>query len=199
MTEFARRTARVILLDGSDRLLLIRSAVARGYAWFTPGGGVDDGEDLAEAAVRELQEETGLRVAAADLHPVAYTTGTAELGWAKGLFRDDFFLYRVVRHDVDTSGQTDFERRHYAGHRWWTHGDLLATGDIVYPNGLAALVADLIVGRIPETPTALPWLRRIEPYPPWLLPIRAFTALARRGRAALGSCAKALRNLLGGL
>ncbi len=42
MTEFARRSARVILLDAADRLLLIRSAAApdqpgSDYAWFTPG------------------------------------------------------------------------------------------------------------------------------------------------------------------
>ncbi len=162
MAEFARRSARVILLDRSDRLLLVRSALTPGqpdsrYAWFTPGGGVEDGEDLAGAAARELHEETGLRVAPNDLRLVAFTTGTADLGWANGLFRDDFFLCRVVKHDVDTAGQTDFERQHYAGHRWWTHADLLATKEIVYPNDLAALLADLIADRMPATPIALPW------------------------------------------
>ncbi len=52
MAEFARRSARVILLDASDRLLLVRSAAVpgdpdRGYAWFTPGGGVEAGDRRA--------------------------------------------------------------------------------------------------------------------------------------------------------
>jgi hypothetical protein len=105
----------------------------------------------------KLAEETGLRVTPYDLRLVAYTAGTADLGWANGLFRDDFFLCRVSTHDVNTAGQTDCERQHYAGHRWWTHSDLAATDEIVYPNNLAALVADLISGRMPATPIALPW------------------------------------------
>jgi hypothetical protein len=66
MTEFARRSARVIVLDAADRLLLIRSI--------------------------------------ADLRPVAFAAGRADLGWASGLFRDDFFLHRVDRHRVDPAG-----------------------------------------------------------------------------------------------
>jgi 8-oxo-dGTP pyrophosphatase MutT (NUDIX family) len=69
MAEFVRRSARVLLLDASGRLLLVQS----GHAWFAPGGGVEEGEKLADAAVRELCEETGLIAAAADLYPVAYT------------------------------------------------------------------------------------------------------------------------------
>ena len=57
MAEFVRRSARVLLLDASDRLLLVQS----GHAWFAPGGGVEEGERLAVAAARELREEIGSR------------------------------------------------------------------------------------------------------------------------------------------
>jgi 8-oxo-dGTP pyrophosphatase MutT (NUDIX family) len=153
MTEFTRRSARVLLLDASDRLLLVQS----GDAWLVPGGGVEEGEGLAEAAARELCEETGLTVAPADLYPVAYTTGRADLGWASGLFRDDFFVHRVISHQVDAAGLNELERQYYRGHRWWTQAELAATRETIYPANLAVLVADLIAGRLPATPIALPW------------------------------------------
>ena len=51
-----------LCLDDQDRLLLARlSAVEVEYgAWTLPGGGVDFGEHPDTAAVRELEEETGL-------------------------------------------------------------------------------------------------------------------------------------------
>lgn len=88
---------------------------------------------------------------------MAHTSGYADLGWARGLFEDVFFLCRVTSHGVDTSGQEDQERRHHAGHRWWGVQELAATRDTVHPLGLAELVTRSASGDAPAAPVRLPW------------------------------------------
>jgi 8-oxo-dGTP pyrophosphatase MutT (NUDIX family) len=50
----------VMVVDADQRLLLVRDAGTG--LWATPGGGVDPDESPADAAVREMWEETGLLV-----------------------------------------------------------------------------------------------------------------------------------------
>jgi 8-oxo-dGTP diphosphatase len=69
--ETIRYTADVVAVTDDDRVLLIE----RGWpphqgAWALPGGHVDPGETSLAAAVRELEEETGVRVNPADLTPI---------------------------------------------------------------------------------------------------------------------------------
>jgi 8-oxo-dGTP pyrophosphatase MutT (NUDIX family) len=68
--ESRQRTAvRVLLVNDQGAVLLFRGfdpAVPEIRYWFTPGGGVDPDEPRAQAAARELYEETGLVVAPAD-------------------------------------------------------------------------------------------------------------------------------------
>ena len=55
----------VIVEDG--RILLAHWSQGGHSGWTLPGGGIDPGEDPADAAVREIAEETGYRAELGDL------------------------------------------------------------------------------------------------------------------------------------
>ena len=63
-----RRAGRVLVIDPAGRVLLLEGfdpAEPGSPFWFTIGGGLDEGEHSAQAALRELREEAGI-VAAGD-------------------------------------------------------------------------------------------------------------------------------------
>lgn len=69
--EAIRYTADVVALTpGGDVLLIERDWPPHEGAWALPGGHVDAGETSRAAAARELEEETGVRVAADDLRQI---------------------------------------------------------------------------------------------------------------------------------
>lgn len=62
MSDLIVRKANVFLFRG-DTVLFLQSAggTSKGW-WYVPGGDVDEGETPEDAAIREVQEETALRI-----------------------------------------------------------------------------------------------------------------------------------------
>ena len=144
MTVTDRRAARVLLIDAAGRTLLLHGgdpARPGERWWFTPGGGLDEGETLAEGAARELFEETGLRVDPAELGPPVWHEVT-EFSYREMDYRQeqDFFLLRVDEWRVDTAGMDDDEQQTITEHRWWSAAEIEASTEQIFPAGLAAMM-----------------------------------------------------------
>ena len=145
----------VILRDGAILLSRLSDRITTDELWTLPGGGLDHGEDPRDAVVREVHEETGQRLDAADVQgPIAHRHVTH--GYSDQVVEQDdtFYAVRVAAFTVDTAGHTEDEQASLLGNRWWTRAELSAATDTIWPAALGALW-DLTV--TPELwPLALP-------------------------------------------
>lgn len=119
-----RTAARIFLIDADERVLLVHDRVDLDRSeshWIVPGGGVEAGETLREAAIREVYEETGIRVELPlEAEPMFVER---EQFWFAGEHIDQtnhHFLARVESGlDVRPSAPTEFETVVALGSRWW--------------------------------------------------------------------------------
>ena len=139
-----RVTVRVLLTNDEGQTLLFEDSdpgLDDARWWVTPGGGIDPGETETEAAIREVWEETGYRLAPDDLlGPVARRHVVH--GYSDQVIEQDesFYLAQVGTFDVDTSAHTPDEKLTFQQHRWWSVEELRATDDWVWPNELVELL-----------------------------------------------------------
>ena len=143
MTVGHRLTSRILLFDESGSILLmltIAPDTSKFARWVTPGGGVDPGETHEIAAVRELFEETGLRITdpgepvwnydfVVEWDDADHDTGHAE-----------YYVVHTKRFDISRDNWTDDEKVDTLDVRWWSLDELRQTDEPFEPRQLLELV-----------------------------------------------------------
>lgn len=112
--------AKTVLIDGSSRVLLLKRSLtdgARPGEWDFPGGGVDEGEDVMQAATREIFEEAGINIELKQLSLIY--TGTIFVDQYNETHHRLLFVARVQSPKIALSAE-------HTSYRWFPVEDAIA-------------------------------------------------------------------------
>ncbi|MEL6239123.1 MAG: NUDIX domain-containing protein [Pseudomonadota bacterium] len=139
-----RRAARCLVISSQNRVLLFRFDVRdRPPFWVTPGGECERDESFADAARRELFEETGITADPGE--EVAQTTPQFITVEGEPVQADErYFLVRVADETITTAHHTALEQQVMTQHRWFTMAEIGDWPEAVFPLTLGSILSQAL-------------------------------------------------------
>lgn len=158
-----RECVRLIVADADGLILLLATRDPTypelGTWWEFPGGGIEDGETLAQAAARELWEETGLAVIPEQIEAPRWSRSSTFKVHGKRHVQSEqvMVVFLDLRQpELNGANREAIESEDYFDHRWWSVAEILATSDKFYPGKMATYLPQVLAGR-----------RVLEPFEHW--------------------------------
>lgn len=152
-----RPTARVLLFDELGRILLLKGRLpnrpAHTASWFTVGGGIEPGETLVQAALREIAEETGF-VDGVELGPIVWTRQSVSdlVTGETVLFKESYIIARCRGGEPARDGWEPYEHDLIDDIRWWSLEEIASTSDRIWPERFRELIGAVAEGDHPTEP-----------------------------------------------
>jgi ADP-ribose pyrophosphatase YjhB (NUDIX family) len=109
--------ATILIIDAEDRLLLMKRSDSD--CWGPPGGAVEPGELVEDAAKRETLEETGLQIEGMTLFGV-FSGEDLHYIYPNG---DEVYNVTIVYFSRDASGKVHINHEH-SEWRWFSVADI---------------------------------------------------------------------------
>lgn len=158
-----RQTIRILLINQENRLLLMRAVdptttgmdrAARAAFWCTIGGKLEEGETLAQAAARELYEETGFTTDDVIFGPIVWYGRHEMIISGRHIELDEKFIVAYVKNNKHISHHnfTANEKSVVTNAEWLSLYEIINHIEPIFPIILKTKLADVLNKNYPLEP-----------------------------------------------